>query len=86
MLARRAEVAVNRALKVALELIRFLDRHRHMACEIDVGRTAAPFGDVRGDRVRRASDLIRKSAPLSGKEPRERGGIERKRVGFLPNL
>jgi hypothetical protein len=69
-----------------LELIRFLDSHRHIAREIHVGRTTASFRDERRYRVRRARDLIRKSAPLSCKKPGKRGGFEGKHVGFLPYL
>ncbi len=86
MLARRTEFTVDRPLKVRLELIRFLDRHRHIAREIHVGRTTASFCDVSRYRVRRACDLIRKSAPLSCEQPAERGGFEGKHMGFLPDL
>jgi hypothetical protein len=86
MLALRTKLTVDRPLKVGLELIRFPDRHRHIAREISVGRTAASFCDVRRYRVRRASDLIRKAAPLACKKPGKRGGFEGKHVGFLPYL
>jgi hypothetical protein len=84
MFALRTKLTVDRPLKVGLELIRFPDRHRHIAREISVGRTTASFCDVRRYRVRRASDLIRKAAPLACKKPSERGGFEGKHVGFLP--
>ena len=67
MLALGAEFTVNRPLEVGLELIRFLDRHRHIAREIQVGRTTAAFCDVRRYRVRGTSNLIRKSPPFSCK-------------------
>ena len=86
MLTLRAESTVHRLLQVILELIRFLDRHRHIAGEINVGRTPSPFCDVRGNRLSGAYDLVRKSSPLSGKGPRERGGFEGKHMGFLPDL
>ena len=86
MFARGAEFTVDRTLKVRLELIRFLDRHRYVAGEIPVGRTASSFCDMRWYRVGRASDLACKSTPLSCKKPSKCGGFERKHVGFLPYL
>ena len=86
MLALGAEFTVDRPLKVGLELIRFLDRHRHIASKILVCRTTSPFRDVRRYRVCRASDLIGESAPPSCTEASEGGGFEGKHVGFLPHL
>jgi hypothetical protein len=86
VLCLRAKITVDRPLKVGFEFIRLLDRHRHIAREIPIGRAAAPFRDERRERVRCARDLIRESAPLSCKEAGERGGLEGKHVGFLPYL
>ena len=67
MLALGTKLTVHRPLKVGFELIRFLDRHRHIAREVSVGRTAASFCDVRRYRLRGASNLIRKTAPFRAK-------------------
>ena len=86
MFAWGAEVTVDRPLEVRLELVRFLDRHRHIPGEIHVGGAASAFRDMRRNGVRRACDLISQPAPVSGKQPGKRGGIEGKHMGFLPDL
>jgi hypothetical protein len=86
MLVLGAEPIVSRSLKVGLELIRFPDRHRDIAGEILVGRAPSSFRDVRRYRVRRASDLICESAPLSCKKTGKCGGFQGKHVRLLPDL
>ena len=86
MLGFGAEPTVDGPLKMAFQLVRLFDGHGHIAREIDVGRASASFCDVRRYGIGRARDLIRKSAPLSRKEPGNRGGFEGKHVGFLPDL
>jgi len=71
MLARKAEFTVDHTLQMGFELVRFLDRHRYIAGEIPIGRTPSSFCDMRRYCVCRASDLVRKSTPLSCKKPGE---------------